>query len=61
MKAIGNLSDRLDKFTTGETTEEGITIAKSESATFEIPSTHDMGKMSWDEVHVLADRAFKGE
>lgn len=61
MKAIGNLSDRLDKFATGETTEEGITIAKSESATFEIPSTHDMGKMSWDEVHVLADRAFKGE
>ena len=60
MKAIGALSDRLDNVGT-ETTQEGTTIAKSESAQFEIPSTHDMGKMSWDEVHVLADRAFKGE
>ena len=58
MKALESLNDKIEGISTGEGATE---IAKSEDATpsVNIPSTQDMAKMSWDEVHALADRAFK--
>ena len=58
MKALSALNDRIDNL---GTTEAGVTIAKSEAPAVEIPSTQDMAKMSWDEVHALADKTFRGE
>ena len=58
MKALGALNDRIDNL---GTTEAGVPIAKSEAPAVEIPSTQDMAKMSWDEVHALADKTFRGE
>ena len=61
MKALESLNERIDSLGSGE---GATTIAKSEDAApqITIPSTQDMHKMSWDEVHALADRAFnKGE
>ena len=58
MKALESLNEKIESISTGEGATE---IAKSEDATppVNIPSTQDMHKMSWDEVHALADRAFK--
>lgn len=58
MKALGALNDRIDNL---GTTQAGVPIAKSEAPAVEIPSTQDMAKMSWDEVHALADKTFRGE
>tara|TARA_R100000278_G_scaffold49863_1_gene42520 strand:+ start:312 stop:1706 length:1395 start_codon:yes stop_codon:yes gene_type:complete len=59
MKALSALNDRIDNL---GTTEAGVPIAKSEAAPeVEIPSTQDMARMSWDEVHALADKTFRGE
>ena len=59
MKALGALNERID---TIGTVEAGTPIAKSEAEpAVEIPSTVDMHRMSWDEVHALADKAFRGE
>jgi HK97 family phage prohead protease len=62
IKSIAALSERVDAMASGESVEEGTPIAKSVNTTqLDIPSTQDMAKMSWDEVHALADRAFNGE
>lgn len=61
MKALNSLNARIDGMTSADGT---TTIAKSADTTPQvtIPSTQDMHKMSWDEVHALADRAFdRGE
>jgi HK97 family phage prohead protease len=56
LKSIGNLSERIDNLST-----ESHTIAKSvSSANVEIPSTQDLGNMSWDEVHNLANTTLRG-
>ena len=59
VKALGALNERID---TLGTAEAGVPIAKSAAApAVEIPSTQDMARMSWDEVHALADKTFRGE
>ena len=59
MKALSALNERIDGI---GTVEAGTPIAKSEAEpAVEIPSTVDMHRMSWDEVHALADKAFRGE
>ena len=56
MKAIENLSERIDNLTT-----EGTTIAKADLSTnVTIPSTQDLNNMSWDEVHTLANSVYRG-
>lgn len=56
LKSIGNLSERIDNLST-----ESHTIAKSaSSANVEVPSTQDLGNMSWDEVHSLANKTLRG-
>ena len=56
MKAISNLSERIDNLTT-----EGTTIAKADLSTnVTIPSTQDLSNMSWDEVHTLANSVYRG-
>ena len=56
MKAIENLSERIDSLTT-----EGTTIAKADLSTnVTIPSTQDLSNMSWDEVHTLANSVYRG-
>lgn len=56
-KAVLALNDRIDNISsTG-----GSTIAKSvNTATVTIPETAELGNMSWDDVHRLADKALKG-
>lgn len=58
-KAIGALGERIDAITA--TAESGTTIAKSETSVpaIDVPSTEDLGNMSWDEVHNLANSAFR--
>lgn len=56
LKSIENLSERIDNLNT-----ESHTISKSvSSANVEIPSTQDLGNMSWDEVHNLASKTLRG-
>lgn len=56
LKSIGDLSERIDNLST-----ESHTIAKSaSSANVEVPSTQDLGNMSWDEVHSLANKTLRG-
>ena len=57
-KSLAALSERIDSITAPA--EAGETIAKSEAPTVDVPSTEDMAKMSWDEVHQLAGRVFEG-
>jgi len=54
-KAISQLSDRIDNITTQSPAGE---IRKSTRSTVEIPSTEELGNMSWDEVHNLAGSVF---
>jgi HK97 family phage prohead protease len=54
-KAVAALSDRIDNLGSGST---GTSIQKSAVSNIEIPSTVDMGNMSWDEVHSLAGSIF---
>lgn len=58
VKALGALNERID---TLGTVEAGVPIAKSAVPAVDIPSTQDMARMSWDEVHALADKTFRGE
>tara|TARA_R100001230_G_C5546891_1_gene75771 strand:- start:38 stop:598 length:561 start_codon:yes stop_codon:yes gene_type:complete len=59
LKSIESLSERIDNLGS-EGVAVGTPIAKSAS-TVELPSTGDLGSMSWDEVHNLAGRALRGE
>lgn len=58
-KSIAALSERIDAI--GTAPESGEPIQKSHTAapTIEVPSTEDMAKLSWDEVHHLASKAFE--
>jgi HK97 family phage prohead protease len=58
-KAISALGERIDSLTAPA--ESGTTIAKSETSVpaIDVPSTEDLGNMSWDEVHNLANSAFR--
>jgi len=58
MKALSTLNERIDNI---GSSVESSTIAKSASNDFEVPSTADLGNMSWDEVHQLAGGLFRGE
>ena len=58
VKALGALNERIDSLGTAEA---GVPIAKSAAPAVDIPSTQDMARMSWDEVHALADKTFRGE
>ena len=56
LKSIESLSERIDNLST-----ESVSIQKSASSpNIEIPSTQDLGNMTWDEVHHLADKAIRG-
>ena len=59
IKSIESLGERID--TIGKPAEEGETIQKAEGDEPEVvvPSTEDLAKMSWDEVHHLASKAFE--
>ena len=58
-KSIAALGERIDAI--GTPAEVGETLNKSAAApAVDIPSTEDMAKMSWDEVHQLAGRVFEG-
>ena len=59
VKSIETLSERIDNLSSGEVAV-GSSLIKSAS-TVELPSTGDLGTMSWDEVHNLAGRALRGE
>jgi len=58
-KSIEALSERIDNI--GKPAEEGEDFQKSEDSEPEVvvPSTEDLAKMSWDEVHNLASKAFE--
>ena len=58
MKSIEALSERIDNIGT-----ESTTLAKSDNGytAVEVPSTQELGSMSWDEVHQLANGVFRGE
>ena len=58
-KSIEALSERIDNI--GTPAETGEDIQKSEGGEVDVvvPSTEDLAKMSWDEVHHLASKAFE--
>lgn len=58
-KAISALGERIDALS--NPVSSGETIAKSQTSVpvIDIPSTEDLGNMSWDEVHNLANSAFR--
>jgi len=59
-KSIAALAERIDAI--GTPAETGETITKSdEISAVVVPSTEDLAKMSWDEVHHLATKAFNPE
>jgi len=59
-KGLAELATRIDSI--GTPAEIGETIAKSASLpTVEVPSTEDLATMSWDEVHNLANSAFRSD
>ena len=59
-KSIAALAERIDSI--GTPAETGDTITKSdEISAVVVPSTEDLAKMSWDEVHHLATKAFNPE
>ena len=58
-KSIAALSERVEAISAPA--ESGETITKSADVpSVEIPSTADLASMSWDEVHNLATKAFRG-
>lgn len=58
-KSIASLAERVEAFSAPA--ESGETITKSAAVpSVEIPSTADLASMSWDEVHNLATKAFRG-
>jgi HK97 family phage prohead protease len=58
-KSIEALSERIDSATAAPAV--GETIAKSDAPSVSVPSTEDLARMSWSEVHNLATRAFNPE
>jgi len=59
-KSIEALSERIESVTTAP--EVGEELRKSaEAPSVSVPSTEDLAKMSWSEVHNLATRAFNPE
>ena len=57
-KSIASLAERVEALS--NPAETGETIAKSESVpSVDVPSTADLASMSWDEVHNLANKAFR--
>jgi len=57
-KSIASLAERVEAISSPA--ETGETIAKSESIpSVDVPSTADLASMSWDEVHNLANKAFR--
>jgi len=59
-KSIAALAERIDSI--GTPAETGETITKSDQiSAVVVPSTEDLAKMSWDEVHHLATKAFNPE
>ena len=57
-KSIAALGERIDSLANPTEPEVGEELQKSEAAV-EIPSTVDLAAMTWDEVHQLADKAFR--
>ena len=60
MKALGSLNDRIDNLSNGG----GEMLSKSLPAgqtNLEVPSTQDLGNMTWDEVHQLAGGLYRSE
>jgi len=57
MKSLAALNERIDNIGSVEST----TIAKSASPAIEVPSTADLGNMTWEEVHQLAGGLFRDE
>ena len=58
-KSIEALSERIDSATAAPAV--GEPIAKSDAPSVSVPSTEDLARMSWSEVHNLATRAFNPE
>lgn len=58
-KSIEALSERIDSATAAPAV--GERIAKSDAPSVSVPSTEDLARMSWSEVHNLATRAFNPE
>ena len=59
-KSIEALASRIDSI--GTPAEVGESLTKSdEISAVVVPSTEDLAKMSWDEVHHLATKAFNPE
>ena len=58
-KAISALSERIETITTPAETGEEITKSDNEAPLLTVPSTEDLAKMTWDEVHNLASKAFE--
>ncbi len=58
-KAISALSERIETITTPAETGEEIAKSDADAPTLTVPSTEDLAKMSWDEVHNLASKAFE--
>ena len=57
-KSLAALNERIDTLANPTEPEIGEELQKSETAV-EIPSTVDLAAMTWDEVHQLADKAFR--
>jgi len=58
-KAIASLSERIDSITTPAETGETLTKSADSVPSINVPSTEDLAEMSWDEVHNLANSAFR--
>ena len=55
-KAVLALSERIDNVSS----DSGETITKSGAPSMVVPDTTELAKMSWDDVHSLANRALRG-
>ena len=58
-KAISALSERIESISTPVETGESITKSDANAPSLTVPSTEDLAKMTWDEVHNLASKAFE--
>ena len=60
MKALGSLNDRIDNLSNGggEMLSKSLPSGKTN---LEVPSTQDLGNMTWDEVHQLAGGLYRSE
>ena len=60
MKALGSLNERIDNLSNGggELLSKSLPTGKTN---LEVPSTQDLGNMTWDEVHQLAGGLYRSE